>query len=100
MKYISVSVYLAGKYEDTILMSSALEMGPLWSWIWAVQKPNYLQGKCSTFISNFKFFLTTVFDFSWDNFNTHEKQQFKILEGKQGAIWSMQKWRITRFIAC
>ena len=28
---MSVSVYLAGKYEDTILMSSALKMGPLWS---------------------------------------------------------------------
>ena len=47
-----------------------------------------------------KFFLTTAFDFSWDNFNTQAKQQFKILEGKQGAIWSMQKWRITRFIGC
>ena len=31
MKFISVSVYLAGKYEDTILMSSALGMGQLWS---------------------------------------------------------------------
>ena len=47
-----------------------------------------------------QFFLTTVFDFSWDNFNSQEKQRLKILGGKQGAIWSMRKWRITRFIAC
>ena len=30
MQFISVSVHLAGKYKDTILMS-ALEMGLLWS---------------------------------------------------------------------
>ena len=145
-----MSVYLAGKYEDTILMS-ALVVGLLWSSepcksltvckviyktpiisiglttkLYDTLHTKKLQPSKLFFFSRTsihyfhidhnlpnvypppphphpKSFLTTVFDFSWDNFNTQEypgETMVQNLGGKQGAAWSMQKWRITRFIAC
>ena len=46
-----------------------------------------------------KFCITTVFDFSWDDYNTQEKLEtmvMQILGGKQDALWSMWKWWIPK----